>query len=565
MSTTIAPHLVRLLNGLHGSPSEDIERSVTLLCSALEQGHVCLPPDALAENTKAALRTSSVVGAPGEFRPLIIDSAGRLYLQRYWAHESRLAQALKSRASCPAPHNAKLLEQGIAQYIPDADDAQRSAVTTAVTKRFTVITGGPGTGKTYTATVALVLLATQFAAEGAPARIAVAAPTGKAAARIGESLDATLARFPLDEKVRALLPREVTTVHRLLGSRPGSPDFKYNTTNPLPLDLLIVDEGTMVDLPLMARMFDALPESARVILLGDRDQLASVEAGHVLGDICAGLHDDHDGPLRENICELLRNHRFGDDSSIHRLSRAIRAGDSPTVTTLLSSTAADLSSWETGVDFAAQLAPRVLAGFRPFLEAETPQDALAAFSRFRILTATREGERSSQHLNQLTERILGEAGLIHTSNRHYEGRPILVRRNDYNLRLFNGDIGIIRRDPESGSLRAFFASEDGTVRGISPSRLPEHETAYAMTVHKSQGSEFHRVLVILPQNDIPLLSRELIYTAVTRAREHVELWWNRASLDACLNRAVRRFSGLRDLLWLPRSWSIPLNKTPRTG
>jgi exodeoxyribonuclease V alpha subunit len=178
-----------------------------------------------------------------------------------------------------------------------------------------------------------------------------------------------------------------------------------------------------------------------------------------------------------------------------------------------------------------------------------PADALASFSRFRILTATREGERSSEHLNQLCERILGEAGLIRTGERNYAGRPILIRRNDYNLRLFNGDIGIMEHDPGTGALRAFFTTEDGTVRGISPSRLPEHETAYAMTVHKSQGSEFQRVLVVLPQHDIPLLSRELLYTAATRAREHVEIWWNKAALAACLDRAVRRFSGLRDLLW----------------
>jgi exodeoxyribonuclease V alpha subunit len=301
----------------------------------------------------------------------------------------------------------------------------------------------------------------------------------------------------------------------------------------------------------MARLFDAMPESSRVILLGDRDQLASVEAGHVLGDICAGLHDNRSGPLRDNICELSRNHRFGDDSNIYRLSRAIRSGDLPAVKALLASNTTDLGSWEVGADFSAQLTPQVLAGFRPYLEASTPADALAQFSRFRILTATRAGERSSEHLNQLTERILTEAGLIQTGERYYEGRPILIRRNDYNVRLFNGDIGIICRDPESGGLRAFFASEDGSVRGISPSRLPEHETAYAMTVHKSQGSEFQRVLVLLPKHDIPLLSRELLYTAATRAREHVELWWNHAALDACLGRAVRRFSGLRDLLWKP--------------
>jgi exodeoxyribonuclease V alpha subunit len=549
MSKSIAPHLIRLLAQLNGAPVPELDARVASLCESLEQGHVCLPsePDELVVRK---LRACSVVGAPGDFRPLILDSAGRLYLQRYWDHENRLALQLLSRASARPAHDSALLASGVARFLGDAAPEQRAAVENAVTRGFSVITGGPGTGKTYTATVALVLLATQFAASGNGGRIAIAAPTGKAAARIGESLAATLAKFDLSPEVRALLPAEASTVHRLLGSRPGSPDFKHDARNPLNADVVVVDESTMVDLPLMARLFDALRPDARVVLLGDKDQLASVEAGHVLGDICTGLHDGTVGPLRSNITELTRNYRFGDDSSIHRLSRAIRAGTEAGVQRLLATDRDDLASLEVSGSLFAQLAPRVVAGFRGYLDAPTPAEALARFTDYRILTATRNGEASAEQLNRFTERALSDARLTQTNERYYAGRPILIRRNDYNLRLFNGDIGIVLPDAESGGeLRAFFPGENGDVRALAPTRLPEHETAFAMTVHKSQGSEFRRVLVVLPPRDVPVLSRELLYTAVTRAREHVELWWSAAALAPCLSRGVQRFSGLRERLW----------------
>ena len=551
MSKSIAPHLIRLLSQLNGASVPELDARVATLCESLEQGHVCLP----AETDELVLRklhACSVVGDPGAFRPLILDAAGRLYLQRYWDHENRLALQLLARASARPEYDAALLAAGVAQFLGDAAPEQRAAVENAVTRGFSVITGGPGTGKTYTATVALVLLATQFSAGGTGGRIAIAAPTGKAAARIGESLAATLAKFDLSPEVRALLPAEASTVHRLLGSRPGSPDFKHDARNPLNADVVVVDESTMVDLPLMARLFDALRPDARVVLLGDKDQLASVEAGHVLGDICTGLHDGTVGPLRSNITELTRNYRFGEDSSIHRLSRAIRAGTEAGVQRLLATDRADLASLEISSSLFAQLASRVVAGFRGYLGAATPAEALARFTDYRILTATRNGEASAEQLNRLTERALSEAKLIQTNERYYAGRPILIRRNDYNLRLFNGDIGIVLPDADSGGeLRAFFAGENGGVRALAPTRLPEHETAFAMTVHKSQGSEFRRVLVVLPPRDVPVLSRELLYTAVTRARENVELWWNAASLAPCLSRGVQRFSGLRERLWSP--------------
>lgn len=548
MSTAIAPHLIHLLARLNGATFPELEASVFALCEALEQGHVCLPPDKVTGLHQ--LRASSVVGNPGDFRPLILDAAGRLYLQRYWDHENRLAVNLLARAATRPVFDDALLSSGIEHFLADGDPLQRAAVRNAATRKFSVITGGPGTGKTYTATVALALLATQFSASGIRARIVIAAPTGKAAARIGESLKATLEKFPLTPEVRALLPTEASTVHRLLGSRPGSPEFKFRAGNPLNADVVVIDEATMVDLPLMARLFDALRPDTRVILLGDKDQLASVEAGHVLGDICAGLHDCSASPIRESITELSRNYRFGDESSIHRLSRAIRTGNEGSVRALLKVDRSDLSSLEISASFATHLAPRVVEGFRHFLTAATAGEALARFSEYRILTATRNGDGSAEHMNRLTERALADARLIDPTDRNYAGRPIIIRHNDYNLRLFNGDIGIIRPDPESGgNLRAFFAGEDGDLRALAPTRLPEHETAFAMTVHKSQGSEFRRVLVVLPPRDVPVLSRELLYTAVTRARENVELWWNEAAIGPCLSRTVCRFSGLRDRLW----------------
>lgn len=547
MSTAVAPHLIRLLTRLNGAPLPELTKSVEELCAALEQGHVCIPCDELS---LPRLRKCAVVGGPGNFRPLILDAAGRLYLQRYWEHENRLALSLLARGALRPAHDATLLAEGVSRFLGDADAAQRKAVERTVTRGFSVITGGPGTGKTYTATVALALLAGQFAAAGIRARIAVAAPTGKAAARIGESLKATLEKFPLAPEVRALLPTEASTLHRLLGSRPGSPEFKYGLGNPLNAEVVVVDEATMVDLPLMARLFDALRPDTRVLLLGDKDQLASVEAGHVLGDICAGLRDLSAGPLWENITELTRNYRFGDESNIHRLSRAIRGGNEAAVREIITREKPDVAALAMPSISSTVLAARVVEAFRPCLTAPTAAEALARFADYRILTATRNGEGSVEQLNRLTERALAEAGLISPTERYYAGRPILIRRNDYNLRLFNGDIGIVRADPESGgALRAFFAGEDGALRALAPTRLPEHETAFAMTVHKSQGSEFRRVLVVMPPRDVPVLSRELLYTAATRAREHVELWWNEATLGTCLGRSVKRFSGLRDRLW----------------
>jgi len=540
---TIAEPLSELILRLHGRPMPELDRAIHALCTALEDGHVCLPITEIGLSPADLQRASSVVGAPGEFKPLILDEAGRLYLHRYWRYERQLALALRARAIAPTcPFDPALLQAGLDRHFAGADAAQRAAASGFVQRPLGLITGGPGTGKTRTAAMAMVLLAEQWAAEGRHARCALAAPTGKAAARLAQSLAATLEKIDLPPATRALLPTSASTLHRLLGSRPGTTTFRHHAENPLGLDALIVDEASMVALPLMARLLAALQPSTRLLLLGDPHQLASVEAGHVLGDLCAS-------PLRTCVTELVKNYRFSGASGIFQLSRAVNEGARERVEELLATPPPDLAAAPLPVPSAlpAALRASVLEGYRPFLQAATPRAALDAFDAFRILTPLREGPYGVGYLNRLAEQVLAGAGLIEPEHAYYAGRPILILRNDATLGLFNGDIGIIRRD-DDGELRAFFPDDAGGVRALAPARLPEHETAFAMTVHKSQGSEFHRVLIVLPESDSPILSRELLYTAVTRAREAVALWWSEAALTASLERRVTRWSGLVEQL-----------------
>jgi exodeoxyribonuclease V alpha subunit len=407
----------------------------------------------------------------------------------------------------------------------------------------------------------------------------VAAPTGKAAARIQDSIRTVKATLACDEAIRAQLPERATTIHRLLGYLPDSARFRHDADNPLPYDVVAVDEASMVDLALMAKLFQAIPTSARVMLLGDKDQLASVEAGAVLGDICAAAAADmvrrrstasltspaENGTrwnaslpakhaLADCVVQLRKNYRFGQQSAIYRLSNAINEGCAEEALHILrdggANAATDLVSTPLPrrAELKAALRARVTTGFSEFLKAPDPLAALAALGRFRILCALREGPFGVTGLNQSAEDILEEAGLIRPQNAWYARRPIMITRNDYNLKLFNGDIGLLLPDSDSGEPRAFFPGPDNTLRKFLPLRLPEHETAYAMTVHKSQGSEFDRVLLILPDRESPVLSRELLYTGITRARTSVELWFDEKVFRAALARRVTRTSGLCDAL-----------------
>ncbi|HBG08075.1 MAG: exodeoxyribonuclease V subunit alpha [Geobacteraceae bacterium GWC2_58_44] len=570
-----------------GSEDPHLKAAAALLSRGVVAGDVCLDlacalknGDAAAlgvENNLAAwverLGAFSVVGAPGEFRPLILDGANRLYLHRYWRYEEELADAIQKRGAA-AGFDRELLKQGLGRLFPGEADAetdwQRVAAIAAVSRRFCVISGGPGTGKTSTVVKVLALLLEQQGGESC--RIALAAPTGKAAARLKESI---MGGVQCTDEVRALIPEDVFTLHRLLGYLKGSCSFRHNGENPLPYDIVIVDEASMVSLPLMAKLVDALRADTRLILLGDRDQLASVEAGAVLGDICntGGIHgfsapfaalaaelggdrlpvQESIGPLGDAVVLLRKSYRFASASGIGTVGALVNAGDGAAALAALDDERfPDISMAQTpaAAGLGEALAGRIVGGFGAYLKKSTPEEAFAEFGRFRILCAMRSGPYGVESVNRLVRERLAKAGLINPEGRWYAGEPVMITCNDYNVGLFNGDVGLILPDPESGNdLRAFFPSGTGIMRKVLPLRLPEHESAFAMTVHKSQGSEFDRVLLILPDRDAPLLTRELLYTAITRAKKSVEVMGNAELFHTAVQRRIVRRSGLRDRLW----------------
>ena len=570
-----------------GSP--ELMAAACLASEATAKGDVCVELDAFAGGRLAntdielpqlrdwlsCLFDSGVVGRPGEYRPLIADDAGRLYLYRYWDYERRVAEHLLGLAKKHPPEatDETLLQAGLARLFPDPQDRQQKiAAAVAVVRRLTVISGGPGTGKTTTVVKVVALLAEQV--KGRPLRVALAAPTGKAAARAREAALRARDRLELDAAALASIPDEATTVHRLLGAQPGSTTFRHDRDHPLALDVLVVDEASMVDLALMAKLLDALPAHARLLLLGDKDQLASVEAGAVLGEICAQsgftppfaarlarltageIGADRGSPLGDSIVLLDRSYRFASQSGIAKLAHLINQGDSQGVLDLLASGEQVDLVWQSPSGagrIRERLAPylgTLLSGYwRRVGRNATPVEVFAEFNRVRVLCAHREGPAGALEANRIVERDLAAQGLIDFREPWYAGRPVMITRNDYNLQLFNGDIGIaLPSESAEGALRVFFPTAEGGMRAIHPTRLPEHETVYAMTIHKSQGSEFDEVVVLLPSESSPVVSRELLYTAVTRARARVEIWSSEAVLRDAVARRIRRTSGLRERL-----------------
>lgn len=566
-------------------PSDELRDAVLALSSAVGQGHVCLDltngcAEGEAQRRVEALRASGAVGMPGDHTPLILDEGGRLYLYRYWRYESDLAETLNKKSVMLPEVDGKRLADGIARLFgpaePDDMDWQRIAAAAAVRSCVSVISGGPGTGKTSTVVRIMALLLEQGGER--PVRIALAAPTGKAAARLRESIRGAKERLAVSGEIRELIPDEVMTLHRLLGVIPDSNRFRHHAENLLPYDVVIVDEASMVALPLMAKLVAALGACTRLILLGDRDQLASVEAGAVLGDICdtGRMHrfsppfrqfattvagevaapDDtgpDPAPLADSVVILRKNYRFGADSGIGRLSRLVNEGEVEGALSLLQGGEHPGIEWrETpAADSLHQtLQQRVVDGYRHYLEENDPAAVLAAFDRFRILSAVRDGRYGVNGLNQAIERILASARLAECGRRWYRGRPVMITVNDYSVRLFNGDVGITLPDGEAaGGLSVFFPAPDGGIRKLSPLRLPPHETAFAMTVHKSQGSEFDAVLLVIPPVESPVVTRELLYTGITRARSEVELWCGEEIFRRAVLRRIERRSGLRDALW----------------
>jgi len=559
---------------LAGNVSEIFRLVVSLASNSIASGNICLNLHDIAGRTinvhgteftlpnvaelHELLTNADVVTAPGQhLRPLVLDSEGRLYLYRYWRYEHDLAQRLLQQASATrdAVDEART-NDAIARLFPaSADERQRQAATVALHRNFCVISGGPGTGKTSTVVRILALLLELDG--GTRQRIAMAAPTGKAAARLKQSVNDIRQTLNCSEEVKAAIPADVVTIQRLLGSISGSTRFRHSAANPLPFDTVIIDEASMVALPLMSALVQALKPTARLILLGDKDQLSSVEAGAVLGDICSAAEEGSaaspfSSSLASSLVVLEKNYRFQQGSGIADISHAVNAGREREALKLLKNHPAGTLLWQRTPApdmLRSALASTVVAGYQRYLQAQTPAEALEHFDQFRILCALREGAYGVTGLNTMSEQILARAGLIAPSSIFYAGRPILITVNDYTMRLFNGDTGILFPDPEhGGELRASFPTPDGSVRTIPPERLPAHETAYAMTIHKSQGSEFERVLMLLPPVESDLLTRELIYTGITRAKKSVEIWADEALFCASVQKKTARHSGLQHAL-----------------
>lgn len=628
--------LARFLAERDAGASPSLLWLAAMLSRQLADGHLCLDLDALdalADEQNWPLPWRQLLRAFDESRnestitrlvadgrdgmppnaPLVLDGA-RLYLRRYWNHERQVAAAIRERLERVQDVPDQLGSE-LARLFPAGAHPNWPKIACALAARgaFTVITGGPGTGKTTTVVRLLGLLQTlQLRGHARPLRIRLAAPTGKAAARLNASIAAQLAQLDVDDAVRRAIPASVDTLHRLLGARPDTRRFRHDRSNPLHLDVLVIDEASMIDLEMMSAVLVALPATARLILLGDKDQLSSVEAGAVLGDLCHRADEGHYDtatanwlqaitgddiqaftrsdaqPLDQQVAMLRHSHRFDDNSGIGRLARAVNAGDTHTANTLLTTPSTDLA-WMASASH-AQLADMAIdgnqahlaghadasspCGYRHYLELlqrQRPElhaddaahelwarDVLQAFNRFQLLCALRHGPYGVEGLNQLLAEALHARGLIDTSLGWYEGRPVMVTRNDYSLGLANGDVGICLRMPDDrGNPRlsvAFLAnaaadSAGGTrIRHILPSRLGDVETVYAMTVHKSQGSEFEHTALILPAEANNILTRELLYTGITRARRWFSLVGDRSIIDSAITRRTRRYSGLAERL-----------------
>jgi exodeoxyribonuclease V alpha subunit len=609
--------LGRLLAEKSARDGETVGLAGALASAALTQGHSCLPlaalhgfvaelaekaqarvPDGLpsVESVRTALLASPLVARDAaSAAALVLDADERLYLRRYFVYEQTVAHALAVRLpqanADTADHDAlrAALARLFAGDVRDgraADIGQCTAVLLALRSRLLIVSGGPGSGKTTTVLKLLELAIEQAQTAGLPSpRIALAAPTGKAAARLSETL-----RARGEGRTNDAIPHAATTVHRLLGIGADGRYARHDREHPLPCDLVVIDEASMLDLALAARLCAALAPSTRLILLGDRDQLAAVEAGHVFGALCqaataAGgyspdlarwlksiLGEDCAGarsiapafisaeragrsesrPCQDGVIsfadafvELRGNHRFGAQSAIGRLAAALRQGDGEAALHVLDEGRAEAR--RTAVSTAALL-PRIVRDLVPrYAELAHAADPVAAFviaDRFRVLCALREGPFGAVALNAAIEHELRRHAESADAGAWYRGRLVIIGGNDYRLGLFNGDVGVALPSGERGALEVWFRSADGSLRALPPLALDACEPAWALTVHKAQGSEFDEVVVVLPERDSRVLTRELVYTAVTRARKKVDLWTSGEILAIAATRSARRWSGL---------------------
>lgn len=594
-------HFLRLLKSIDPDVNDDLLLAALLVSNHSGKGDVCIdlqqqsgrqqfPTNSLEiaiesptkEQWLDSMKGSKLVSCDGSVAPLVLVDDNFLFLSRYWDYEVSLAQEVIQRSGCEQQVDIELLKQGVRQYFPQTDvcqsegetDWQVVAAISAALNRFSVITGGPGTGKTTTVTKILALISSQNNSQNK--RIVLAAPTGKAANRLSESIKNAKLDLNLEPEIAKQIPDEVMTLHRLLRASPGKATFFYNARNKLDLDLLVVDEASMIDLAMMAKLMQALPEHAQVILLGDMNQLASVESGSVLADICAVgmrsgpsqkrldfLQQEFDiqtsveslqeqssafNPLGDSVVSLKKSYRFDSSSGIGVLATATNENQPDNFFGAFSDSNYSDIYWH-GVD-AQTLQVSIdkidLAPYKNYLQSESAEQALQRLAKFQVLCPMRDGVFGVNNLNRLIQNRLQRSGLIQVAGNLFHGQPIMITENNYKVGLYNGDVGIIWRD--DGQLKAYFPEPGGGVKRLLLAKLPAFETVFAMTVHKSQGSEFESVLIISPDNYAEFLTRELLYTAITRARKTVSIWGNEDVIRKTIAAKVSRNSLLQDRL-----------------
>lgn len=589
---------MQLINGVHQQfaeyfQTEPLKPYLYLLSKKLSEGHICVDLDKMDDEeltsagyvnflSKKDVAREHLVSDGNEVKPVVLFN-NRLYLQRYFRYETIILNRIKVFTESEQTQSNQRLEdlKNRADFIKAqfetaiADPGQNdeninwplAAAITAVLNNFTIITGGPGTGKTTTIAKILSIL---FSINPA-LKVALAAPTGKAAARMLESLKTAASNIDLlKSKIEALEP---STIHRLLTTIKNSPYFKHNRENTLNYDVVIVDESSMIDAALFAKLLDATGAETKLILLGDKDQLASVEAGSLFGDLCraqgklnffskarAGLINSFISDpaqqisshfvdnlsvhtLFEHVIELKRSHRFSNDKGIGKFSKAIIQNNEPAIKDFFSNTDEQVLI---DTSYSDKIFEQFISGYRAFVKEKDTVIALKKINKLRVLCAVREGEHGLYATNRKIEKYLQQQKLIRFTGDFYENRPIMVTRNNYDLQLFNGDIGIIRPD-ENGVLKAWFVAPNGDIRAVLPGYISHAETVYAMTIHKSQGSEFDQVLVSLPKSDdITILTRELLYTAITRAKRKLILQGTEGTILRIAKAGVERGSGIID-------------------
>lgn len=599
----LARQFAEFIRRTDGNPGHELYLAALLVSDVIAGGHICLNLASCEKQTfqvgdkgpllspaidawERVLRRSPVVGRPGEFRPLILDDAHRLYTYRYWNYENKVADRIRNMAGAmiplPPSFSPETCNTLMARLFPESvsPDGRASgqiiAAFIALTRRLCLISGSPGTGKT-TAVARILAFLIESSSEATPLRIALAAPTAKAAIRLEESISQIKQVLCSPDWVKNLIPEESWTIHRLLGSSADGTSYRHRESNPLPCDIVVVDEASMIDLPLMAHLLEAIPRSSRLILLGDPHQLSSIEAGAVLEDIMGpgeknryslaflkrfreytgsdslSPSEADESVMTDAMVELTRNYRIRDESILGRFKKSVVTGDAAETLHLLESgeeslSWLDLPDLHALKNYVRTEIGKYLNGYLKHVVKHSDNNELfASFDSFRVLCALRGGLFGTIHLNRLMEDFLKEKSGIHPSRPFYPGKALMVTNNDYALQLFNGDIGLVLADDRSKEPHSVcFREAKGAFRRLSPYTLPEHETAFAMTVHKSQGSEYERVFLFLPEADNPILNRELIYTGITRARRELTVCGRKDILIRAVSRKMERYSGLTE-------------------